>query len=158
MNTSSEPAVDITEMRQLVAAVLPQDEELGAEALTQLTEQLRTHMEVLTPQVERAAGKLPLDDVPRHCALACVGEARGKLRAQPGMGPGRDQAYARKLARSLAALCDHYVTLTGQAMCVACDREIRSADDAVPYNQISNSGGVTSRVHSNCLNTPRPRR
>ncbi|WP_432187902.1 DUF6415 family natural product biosynthesis protein [Streptomyces sp. Tue6028] len=160
MTTSSDaPLVDITEMRQLVAAVLPQDQEIGAEALAQLTEQLRTHTEVLAAQVERAAGKLPPDDVPRYCALACVGEARGKLRAQPGMGSGRDQAYARKLARSLAALCDHYSTLTGEVMCVACDRAIRSADNAVPFDQVSNSGGaVTGRVHRTCINTPRPRR
>ncbi|MEU1203521.1 DUF6415 family natural product biosynthesis protein [Streptomyces sp. NPDC005813] len=146
-------------MRRAVATVLPEDQCISAEALAALTTRLRAYMYALAPQVEQAAGKLPRDDVPRYCALACVGDARGKLRAQPGQGPGRDLAYARKLARSLAALCDHYVTLTGQVMCVACDREIRSADDAVPYDQISNSGGaVTSRVHSNCLNAPRPRR
>ncbi|WP_435229459.1 DUF6415 family natural product biosynthesis protein [Streptomyces sp. Tue6028] len=151
--------VDIPAMRQAVAAILPGDQQISAKALAGLTEQLRAHIEGLAPHVENAAAELPREDVPRYCALACVGEARSKLRAHPGQGPGRDEAYARKLARSLAALCDHYITLTGQAMCVACDREIRSADDAVPYDQISNAGrAVTGRVHSDCLNTPRPRR
>ncbi|MEU1201266.1 DUF6415 family natural product biosynthesis protein [Streptomyces sp. NPDC005813] len=158
MTTSSDaPLVDIIEMRQLVATILPRDQEFGAKALAQVTEQLRTHMEVLAPQVEKAAGKLPPDDVPRYCALACVGEARSKLRAHPGIGHGRGHAYARKLARSLAALCDHYVALTGQAMCVACDREIRRADDVVPFDQVSDSdGALTGRVHSSCVNAPRP--
>ncbi|GAA5032458.1 hypothetical protein GCM10023335_74960 [Streptomyces siamensis] len=102
---------------------------------------------------------MPRDDVPRYCALACVGEARGKLRAQPGTGPGRDAAHARRLARSLIALCDHYAALTGQAMCLACDREIHTTDGAVSYDQVSNSGGgLTGRVHSDCVNAPRPRR
>ncbi|WP_432190285.1 DUF6415 family natural product biosynthesis protein [Streptomyces sp. Tue6028] len=153
------PVVDITDMRQAVASILPEDGQVGTEALARLTAQLRAYMEVLAPEVEMAAGRLPHDDVPRYCALACVGEARGKLRALPGKGPGRDQAYARKLARSLAALCDHYATLTGEVMCVACDREIHRFTDAVPYDQVSNSAGaLTGRVHSACVNTPRPSR
>lgn len=85
----------------------------GPDELATLTLALRGHMELLTPEVEQVAEQLPMDDIPRYCALACVGEARGKLRA--GQGPGADGgvAYARKLARSLNALCDHYENLNG---------------------------------------------
>jgi hypothetical protein len=125
----------------------------------ELTKNLRWYMDLLIPEVERLAGRLHRDDIPRYCALACVGEARGKLRASPSPGPGRDVAYARKLARSIAALCDHYETLSGQVMCVACDRVIRRSDDAVPLDQMSNSGGaITGRVHAACVDAPRPRR
>ncbi|MEU4168838.1 DUF6415 family natural product biosynthesis protein [Streptomyces sp. NPDC026665] len=152
--------VDVVGARQTVALLLPLPDEppagLDVDALTQT---LREHMDRLIPEIERWAGRLHRDDVPRYCALACVGEARGKLRASPNSGPGGDLAYARKLARSLTALCDHFETLTGQVMCVACDRPIRRTDDAVPLDQVSNSGGaITARVHAECADAPRPRR
>ncbi|MGW0632097.1 DUF6415 family natural product biosynthesis protein [Streptomyces sp. NPDC002758] len=55
--------------------------------------------------------RLGKDSIPRYCALACLGEARGKLRAQPSPVPGGDLAYARRLARALNALCDHFEAL-----------------------------------------------
>lgn len=96
--------------RRLLAgdAIQPTAGELDA-----LTLVLRGHMEALAPEVEQAAGRLPKDDIPRYCALACVGEARGKLRARPGPGAGGAVAYAYKLARSLNALVDHWETLHG---------------------------------------------
>ncbi len=78
-----------------------------------LTATLRGHLELLTPEVELAAGRLHKNSIPRYCALACVGEARGKLRATPGPGAAGAAAYARRLARVLRALCDHHETLTG---------------------------------------------
>jgi hypothetical protein len=152
--------VDVAGMRQTIAALLPPSEDLpaGLEGPA-LTETLRGYMTGLIPEVEELAGRLHRDDIPRYCALACVGEARGKLRARPAMGLGGDVAYARKLARSLIALCDHFESLTGQVMCVACDRAIRRPDDAVPLDQVSNSGGaITARVHAGCVDAPRPRR
>jgi len=77
-----------------------------------LTFTLRGHLAVLGPEVALAAGRLPKDSIPRYCALACIGEARGKLRAQPGPGPYGAVAYARRLARVLNALCDHYEALS----------------------------------------------
>ncbi|OQR64791.1 hypothetical protein B6E66_07475 [Streptomyces maremycinicus] len=81
--------------------------------LDTLTLTARGHLELLIPEVERAAGRLKRDSIPRYCALACLGEARGKLRAEPSRTPGGALVYARKLARVLAALCDHYETLSG---------------------------------------------
>ncbi|MFF0220780.1 DUF6415 family natural product biosynthesis protein [Streptomyces sp. NPDC004629] len=72
---------------------------------------LRSHLELITPQVEEAAGKLAKESTPRYCALACVGEARGKLSARPGPGAYGTVAYARRLARVLEALCAHHETL-----------------------------------------------
>lgn len=96
--------------RRLLAedAIQPDAAELDTLTLT-----LRGHMELLIPEVEQAAGELPEDNIPRYCALACIGEARGKLRAGPGLGVGGPVAYARRLSRSLNALCDHHENLHG---------------------------------------------
>ncbi|MGW2701555.1 DUF6415 family natural product biosynthesis protein [Streptomyces sp. NPDC001340] len=76
-------------MRESVALLLPHETVTApaGEQLATLTATLRGHMELLIPEVEQIATQLPADDVPRYCALACVGEARGKLSAQ--VGPGR---------------------------------------------------------------------
>ncbi|MGW4519164.1 DUF6415 family natural product biosynthesis protein [Streptomyces sp. NPDC004393] len=126
----------------------PQGEELAG-----LTGLLRGHMQLIIPEVEGAAGKLPEDDVPRYCALACIGEAHAKLRATTGAGPHRAAAHARKLARSLMALCDHYEALTGVEMCLACDKPIRDREDSVAYGQVSTSGGAAGagRIHTRCV-------
>lgn len=80
-----------------------------AAELDTLTATLRGHLHLLIPEVEQAARRLRTKSIPRYCALACVGEARGKLRAQASHSP---VAHARRLARVLNALCDHYETLT----------------------------------------------
>lgn len=79
--------------------------------LETLTLQLRGHIMVSIPQVEKLADKLPEDDVPRACALACVGEARLRLRAEPGRSLPAGIAHAQGLARSVSALCDHFEIL-----------------------------------------------
>ncbi|MFC7815997.1 DUF6415 family natural product biosynthesis protein [Streptomyces sp. NPDC057367] len=111
--------VDLETMRETVSALLNADggpvlPEPPDTHVTVLTELLRGHLEVMVREVETAAGKLP-DTIPRYCALACVGEARGKLRAAPAARPGGAVAYARRLARVLAALCDHRELMAGDA-------------------------------------------
>lgn len=71
---------------------------------------LRGHMQLIIPEIEQAAEKLPADDIPRYCALACVGEARARLNARPGLMPYDPVAHVRRLGRSLPALCDHSTT------------------------------------------------
>ncbi|MFI9764387.1 DUF6415 family natural product biosynthesis protein [Streptomyces sp. NPDC051963] len=78
-----------------------------------LTAALRGHMELLAPEVEQATGRLDEESIPRFCALACVGEARRKLSLEPRPGLNRAASHARRLARVLNALCDHYQDLTG---------------------------------------------
>jgi hypothetical protein len=90
-------------------AVPPVGDELDA-----LTAALRGHLEQLGPEVEQAAERLPKNSPTRAVALACVGEARGKLRA-PELGfvvLADGVMYTRRLARVLAALCDHYDTVS----------------------------------------------
>ncbi|MFD5582842.1 DUF6415 family natural product biosynthesis protein [Streptomyces sp. NPDC058733] len=69
---------------------------------------LRGHLQLLIPEVAKRAARLPKDSVPRYCALACVGEARRKLSAHPSPRYGGPAGHARRLARVLRALCDHY--------------------------------------------------
>jgi hypothetical protein len=95
-------------MRETARILLAESAPPDADLLETLTLQVRGHIEVLMPDVQAVADGLPDDDIPRYCALACIGEARGKLRieARPGLAAGL--AHARRLARVLSALCDHY--------------------------------------------------
>lgn len=110
---------DIEEMRASTALLLGPDGAPdvlppAADELATLTETLRGHLELLATEVARAAGKLDRESIPRYCALACVGEARERLRAQPSTRFGGPPGHARRLARTLNALCDHYANLRGE--------------------------------------------
>lgn len=159
-STTATCEVDVPTMRQTVVRLLGSESEPPAgEELETLTALLRGHMELLVPEIEQAAVRLPHDDVPRYCALACVGEARLKLRARPGPGEYGALAHARRLARVLGALCDHHETLTGVRMCVVCDRPITADAKSLPYPEAAPSGAArASRVHAGCADTVRLRR
>ncbi|SHI25282.1 DUF6415 family natural product biosynthesis protein [Streptomyces sp. 3214.6] len=112
------PPVDIATMRETVEIVLnpdaaPEALSLPADEVVMLTRALRGHLELLIPVVEHAAGRLGKESVLRYCALACVGEARGKLRSEPDPRLGGSIGHARRLARVLNALCDHHEKLGG---------------------------------------------
>lgn len=83
--------------------------------LEMLTLQLRGHLELLLPEVEETAKRLPRESVPRYCALACVGEARERLRAEPTPRFGGPAGHARRLARTLNAVVDHWEALAETA-------------------------------------------
>ncbi|MFI9772082.1 DUF6415 family natural product biosynthesis protein [Streptomyces sp. NPDC052415] len=151
-------SVDVVTMRASVAQVLPPDvTPTDREALDTLTGMLRGHMQLLIPEIEQAATVLPADDVPRYVALACVREARDKLDARPGLMPSDADVHVRRLARSLLALCDHYETLAGIRMCLACDQPIREGERSLPYGKVSPSAGavVSGRIHDRCANAVR---
>ncbi|WP_200309447.1 DUF6415 family natural product biosynthesis protein [Streptomyces adelaidensis] len=77
--------LDTETMRAAARRLLAEDAESPApDELEILTLQLRGHIMVALPEVEAAAGRLPEGDVPRACALACVGEARMRLGLDPG--------------------------------------------------------------------------
>lgn len=108
---------DIAGMRATVARLLGPDD--GPEALPPAADEVPTlistvrgHLQLLIPEVDAITARLPKDDIPRYCARACIGEANGKLAAQPRADYAGSVAYARRLARSLNALCDHYEALT----------------------------------------------
>lgn len=105
---------DLATMRETASRLLGEDDgpdalPPSADEVNTLTLTLRGHLELLAPEVERIAGKPR--DIPRYCALACVGEARCKLRATPAPGASGAVAHARRLARVLNALCDHHERL-----------------------------------------------
>ncbi|MFJ2567266.1 DUF6415 family natural product biosynthesis protein [Streptomyces sp. NPDC094154] len=151
--------VDVEAMRKSIVRLIgPDPDAPDGDELTRLSEWLREEMALIVPEVEQAALKLPADDVPRYCALACVGEAGRKLRVIPGTcGPHGELAHARKLARTLSALCDHWEALTGVRMCLVCDRPIRDGQESLPYGHVSPSGGAAAagRIHSRCARTAR---
>jgi hypothetical protein len=159
VGTSSDTGVpDIETMRETVGRLLPPVEPAPTgEDLATLTSLLCGHMELLVPEVRAAALKHPEDDVPRYCALACIGEAEMRLNAKPSPAPLGPLMHARRLARALRALYDHYEAVTGVRMCVACDRPIQDGDESLPYEQISLSGGAArpSRIHARCKSTTR---
>ncbi len=114
--TSDTAPPDIATMRETVNRLLDPDatpEALppAAEELVTLTLQIRGHLNLLMPEVEQTAKRLRKDSIPRYCALACLGEARERLRAKPGEGTCGALVYARRLARTLNALCDHLESL-----------------------------------------------
>lgn len=102
---------DIITMRESTSLAL--DDELPEDQLVTLIVALRGHMRVLMPEVATLAGRQPKDSIPRYVAIACLDEARRKLRMGDGGTLPVRQAVARKLARSLNALCDHYQNLGG---------------------------------------------
>ncbi|MGV9705282.1 DUF6415 family natural product biosynthesis protein [Streptomyces sp. NPDC003483] len=98
-------------MRDAVRRLLGESAPPAPEHLATLTLRIRGHIQLLMPEVQRVADGLPEDDVPRYCALACLGEARRRLSLQAGGSLSRDLAHARRLARVLNALCDHHENL-----------------------------------------------
>lgn len=154
MNAASADAhsVDVESMRTAIAELLgPEPATLGPDVLDLRLTSLRGDIQLLMPEVERAALAQPPNDIPRYCALACVGEARMKLSLHArGATPG--MPYARRLARVLRALLDHYESLSDQAMCLRCDQPIRDGQESEPYGKDSPSGPPVQagRIHSVC--------
>ncbi|HET6633714.1 MAG TPA: DUF6415 family natural product biosynthesis protein [Streptomyces sp.] len=104
----------VAAMRVSVQQLLGPEAELPTVAqLETLTLRLRGYAMQLIPAVESSAGRLPEDDVPRACALACVGEARMRLNAEPRSGLPAGISFAQSLARCVNALCDHVENLVG---------------------------------------------
>ncbi|MFH9707593.1 DUF6415 family natural product biosynthesis protein [Streptomyces luteogriseus] len=116
---AASPPVDIATMRETAHRVLGPDNAPEAvppagDALDALTAALRGHIERLAPEVDHAAARLPENSPTRNAARACVSGAGGELRApEPGYAAlAGNVMYARRLARVLAALCDHYETVS----------------------------------------------
>ncbi|MFJ2719353.1 DUF6415 family natural product biosynthesis protein [Streptomyces sp. NPDC087437] len=101
-------------MRASVRRLLAADIEPPApDVLETLAQTLRGHINALIPAVEAVTRGLPKNDVPRICAMACIGEARMRLRMGDGDNDAVRLAVAVRLARSVNALADHYENLGG---------------------------------------------
>ncbi|KUJ39106.1 hypothetical protein ADL25_22295 [Streptomyces sp. NRRL F-5122] len=105
---------DVAEMRRRAVPLMdPESPAPAPEELQTLNALMRGHIQLLIPEVESMATALPMEDIPRACALACVGEARMRLRiGWPEDSEAVRLSVARKLARSVNALCDHWENLT----------------------------------------------
>ncbi|MFF9097544.1 DUF6415 family natural product biosynthesis protein [Streptomyces sp. NPDC014802] len=113
LDSSTSAPVDVATMRATAAQLLgPEDgREMpppAPEDLAAVTALLRGQLELLIPEVETKAARLAKNSVARYCALACIGEARRKLSQQATPRYGGEAGHARRLARVLRALCDHY--------------------------------------------------
>lgn len=102
---------DIATMREVVRRLLGPSAPPAPDILEILTLQTVGHIELLIPEVQQLADRMPEDDIPRYCALACLGEARRKVCRDAAPGFSGALAHARRLARVLAALCDHFESL-----------------------------------------------
>src|SRR5881397_3823295 len=96
---------DIEAMRNTVNRLLDPDaapEALPptADEVDTLTRTMRGQLELMIPEIESAVRGRP-KNVAEFCALACVGEAREKLRIQARPGYESAVAHARRLARAL---------------------------------------------------------
>ncbi|MFE2586583.1 DUF6415 family natural product biosynthesis protein [Streptomyces sp. NPDC059378] len=153
------PPVDVAAIRWNIGLLLPYHQALPLtdDELASLTAFLRTHTQQLITHVEEAAARRPAEDVPRYIALACTAKARNRLRARPAPDRHSLLVHARRLARALAALCDHHDALADVAMCLACDQPLQHDDQTIPYDHVSPSGGAAraGHIHARCANTVR---
>lgn len=112
--TNATAPVDLATMRETVdRLMLPGVQSLDLAELDTVTALLRGHIGLMIPEVRAAALTRPKDDTHRYVALACATEASGRLE-RLAAGPDRHDVlmHARRLARSLAGLCDYYEALT----------------------------------------------
>ncbi|WP_244313459.1 DUF6415 family natural product biosynthesis protein [Streptomyces zinciresistens] len=121
---------------------------------------LTAFLEHLIHETGLLAAGLPPYDVPGRVAMVCVDEARLRLSMPEAAGLNGETQRVRCLARSVVALCDHYDTLTGARMCLACDKPLDDGRPVVPYETEGPSGGAkaSGRIHAACVGTGRPRR
>lgn len=108
------PPVDVETIKKSANEVLADGAQIAdSDEIETTILLLRGMIMLLIPDVETLAMCLPEDDIPRACALACLGEARMRLRVGSGGDLPRQIAQAQRLARSAISLSDHHVNLGG---------------------------------------------
>lgn len=112
----------------------------------------------LIKEIEGIAAGRPEETVVQ-VALAAVEGARRRLSEIERAGLMGEHERVQRLARSVLALCDHFETLTGTVMCLACDQKIEDTDESLPYDHVSTSAGAINpgRIHTRCASRGRPR-
>ncbi|MGW0824686.1 DUF6415 family natural product biosynthesis protein [Streptomyces sp. NPDC002845] len=107
--------LDLKTMRAATDRVLARGAEpLSDEDLETLRLQLRGHIELLIPTVERAAVRRPKGWDSRDRALSCAGEARVLLRVGRGDTLFVRVSVVHRLARLVRRPCGHLEDLGGE--------------------------------------------
>jgi uncharacterized protein YjiS (DUF1127 family) len=111
---------DIAAMRASVRRLLRPDDAPDAlppnpVEIDSLTLQMCEHIARLAPEIEAAGRRLPPGSAARSTVLGCMWEARSRAEAKPSHRSGGPVGHARRLARALNALCDHYEHLREKA-------------------------------------------
>ena len=114
----TEPPVDIATMRASARRLLAEDAEpVPADEVPVLISTLRGHLQLIVPEVEASATRKPEDPtmtIPAACALVAAADVRRMLDIAPRPGYGSAVVHARRLARRVNAMCDHYENLAGR--------------------------------------------
>ncbi|MEV7684436.1 DUF6415 family natural product biosynthesis protein [Streptomyces bungoensis] len=105
--------LDLATMREAVDRLLDPDAVPDAlppvrEELVTLTLQIRGHLQLILSELEQSIGRLQPGSVCRYTLRQCLWEAHSRLEAQPSSRYGGEVGHARRLARVLRALCEHY--------------------------------------------------
>ncbi|MFE4575798.1 DUF6415 family natural product biosynthesis protein [Streptomyces chartreusis] len=85
------------------------------ESLKIWSKDLTDYLERLIPAVKELAGIGPADDISAMVAMGGVGEAERRLYEPGAAGLRGETERVRRLARSVIALCDHHVNLSGSS-------------------------------------------
>ncbi|GAA2523012.1 DUF6415 family natural product biosynthesis protein [Streptomyces longisporus] len=111
--TEGAPA-DLETMRATAARALALPAPAPADEMDILLGQLRGHLALMIDEVEALVHVQPQGEELRAClAMAGAREGRRKLDLPEQRSPAGQFALSRRLARVLAALCNHHDQLTG---------------------------------------------
>jgi hypothetical protein len=115
VTASTSLPLDVETMRASASRLLAPDAGVpSVEELHTLMLMLKGHLALIIPEVGRAASARRGDDtLTRVDARMAISETCRKLRIKPSPGLSAHLAYARRLSRSLNALCNHYEKLCG---------------------------------------------
>ncbi|MEJ8657453.1 DUF6415 family natural product biosynthesis protein [Streptomyces sp. MS1.AVA.4] len=104
--------MDLATMRESARRVMGMSE--MQPQLNELADRLRDHVQLLVPEIRALIAGLPADDGSAGVARIGVDEAWRRLHTSRGFGPDAAYQHAQRLARSVAALCDHYENLAAR--------------------------------------------
>ncbi|WP_327695732.1 DUF6415 family natural product biosynthesis protein [Streptomyces sp. NBC_00459] len=115
MTANTSLPLDVETMRASAYRLLATDAAVpSVEELHTLMLMLKGHLALIIPELGRAASARRGDDtLTRADARMAISETCRKVRIKPGPALSAHIAYARRLSRSLNALCDHYEKLCG---------------------------------------------
>ncbi|KUN16345.1 hypothetical protein AQJ23_45220 [Streptomyces antibioticus] len=159
MTAGEKVAVDVGSIRAAAAGYLSDDILPRYEIIKCHSAEFSRSAWALIKEIEGIASGRP-DETVVNVALAAVEGARSRLLEIERAGLLGEHERVQRLARSVLALCDHFETLTGTVMCLACDQKIEDTDECLPYAPVGSSTGAINpgRIHAGCESRGRPDR